>query len=120
MILGITLHLHQILVGLALAAGAIKLASTGYLVRHAARAPQLMQTSRGVTISHASKWSALVLALAVFVDAWLDGNHADALRWGAMLAGVIVLLPVLIHLRRTGRWYGAAHSLLRLWRRNAS
>ncbi len=117
MLSGSTLHLHQVLVGLALAAGAIKLASTGYLVRHAAHAPQRMQTTRGVAIWHASKWSALILVLAAFLDAWLSGSHADALRFGALLVAVIMLLPVLLQLRRRSRWLGIAHALQRTFAR---
>jgi hypothetical protein len=105
------------LLAVALAAGAIKLMSTVYLVRLAAQAPQFLDRTRQRRIYYASKISPVVCVGALLLRAVFAGDSHAMIWSGSCLIVAAMLALVVVYLRRTGRWYGLAHSILRL-RRN--
>ncbi len=108
--------LEQALELVALAAGGIKLVSTAYLVRFAAQARQFLDQKRLRRIYCASKISPLMCVGALLLRAVIAGDHHDIVWSVSALGAAAMLAAAVLYLRGTGRWYGAAHWLLRFWR----
>lgn len=111
---------NELWTGLAVAAGAIKVAATLALANWPGGSASMTLSRAGRLVYWTGKLSPLVLVGALLARAVGEGDTRQAVACAALLVAATVAVIVVTRLRATGRWFGVWHALrTRAGRRSA-